>query len=81
MCLERYHRTAAWESPEGKLGFVNNLTSKRLAELKEEMAQLRDEDRKYWDSRGRYHPAAIVAHEDRMDRMKEILEEIAKLKR
>jgi len=55
--------------------------SKRLAELKEEMARLRDEDRKYWDSRGRYHPAAIVAHEDRMARMKEILEEIAKLKK
>jgi len=60
---------------------VNGLTSKRLAELKEEMGRLRDEDRKYWETRGRYHPAAIVAHEDRMARMKEILEEIAKLKR
>jgi len=72
---------AAWESREVKLGSVNGLTSKRLAELKEEMGRLRDEDRKYWETRGRYHPAAIVAHEDRMARMKEILEEIAKLKR
>ena len=81
MARKCYHRTAAWESHEVKLGSVNGLTSKRLAELKDEMVRLRDEDRKYWDSRGRYHPAAIVAHEDRMARMKEILEEIAKLKK
>jgi len=68
--------------PEVKFVFaVNNSTKKRLAELREEMAQLRDEDRKYWEGIGRNHPAAIVKHENRITRMKEILEEIAKLGR
>ena len=45
------------------------------------MAQLRDEDLKCRKSAVRNHPASIVSHENRMTRMKEILEEIAKLKR
>ena len=45
------------------------------------MARLRDEDLKYWKGPCRYHPAAILEHENRMTRMKQILEEIAKLRR
>ena len=59
---------------------VIDSTSKRLAELKEEMAKLRDEDRKYWEAIGRYHPAAVVQHQNRITRMQQVLEQIAKLK-
>ena len=52
---------------------------KRLAERKNEMADLRDEDLKYRKSPNRYHPAIALQHEQRVIRMKQIVEEIAKL--
>jgi hypothetical protein len=53
----------------------------RLAELKSEIEQICREDRVY-KKKGRFRaPEDFVAHDNRMTRMRQILEEIAKLSR
>lgn len=51
----------------------------RLAELMEEVGQLSKEDLEYKKTRRCTSPPDIVAHNQRVIRMKQILEEIARL--
>jgi len=51
----------------------------RLAELKREMNDIRLQDLEFWTSKRRYVREASEAHDRRVVRMKQILEEIAKL--
>jgi hypothetical protein len=53
----------------------------RLAELKREIEQIYQEDQKYKKKGRRRSAHDIVAHDQRMVRMRQILEEIAKLAR
>jgi len=54
---------------------------KRLAELRNEIEQLCREDRLYKKKGRSRAPTEIVAHDNRMVRMRQILGEIAKLAR
>jgi len=55
--------------------------AERLAELKKEIEQIYQEDREYKTKGRRRSAQDVVAHDNRMTRMRQILEEIAKLSR